>query len=236
MKTAAEIWDLWLDDARSPAMNMAVDESLLNVAVAASGRPLLRFYAWDRPAASIGYVQKFAAAPADGRAVVRRPTGGGVVLHDHDITYSVAAPAGHWLCGLDRMDSYGKINSAVRRGLELCRVGASLAEAEIPRAVSRDTMVCFQHPTRYDILREDGRKIAGSAQRRTARGILHQGSVLLGPALPLARGDIVAAICRGFTLELGLSFAGFTPAQGFLDAAVELAAARYETDTWNRAR
>ena len=58
-----EIWDLWQDGVREPALNMALDEALLLTA-AARQRPVLRFYGWDRPAVTIGYVQRHAAAPA----------------------------------------------------------------------------------------------------------------------------------------------------------------------------
>ena len=102
MKT--EPWDVWIDGAHDPALNMAADEALL-LSAPWRGRPLLRFYEWDRPAVSIGYVQTIAAAP-EGYAAVRRPTGGGVVYHDFDFTYTVMFPAGHWLCDVDRVASY----------------------------------------------------------------------------------------------------------------------------------
>ena len=73
----SELWDFWQDGQHSPAFNMAADEVLLETACS-RGRPLLRFYEWDRKAVSLGYVQSLSAAPA-GYAVVRRPTGGGVV-------------------------------------------------------------------------------------------------------------------------------------------------------------
>ena len=99
----AESWLFWNDTPHSPAWNMAADEALLQNAPA-TGTPLLRCYAWDRPAVSIGYVQRLDAAP-EGFAAVRRPTGGGIVYHDYDFTFSVAFPMGHWLTGLDRTQS-----------------------------------------------------------------------------------------------------------------------------------
>ena len=125
-----EPWDLWLDENHEPAWNMAADEVLLTRA-AARGRPLLRFYGWDRPAVTIGYVQNHDAAPAAGYTVIRRPTGGGVVFHDHDITYTAVFPPGHWLTRLDRMESYATVNRAVAAGLARIRIGAALANAEI---------------------------------------------------------------------------------------------------------
>ena len=89
MKT--EPWDFWIDGAHDPAFNMAADEALM-LSAPLRGRPLLRFYEWDRPAVSIGYVQTIAAAP-EGYAAVRRPTGGGVVYHDYDFTYETIMPS-----------------------------------------------------------------------------------------------------------------------------------------------
>lgn len=228
-----ETWDLWRDQARGPALNMAFDEALL-VTSAERGRPLLRFYGWDRPAVSIGYVQTVAAAPS-GFAVVRRPTGGGVVFHDHDFTYTAVFPAGHWLTGLDRTRSYRWINRSVQDGLERCRLDASLADTEIEAAVDRLTMVCFQNPTRYDILL-NGRKVGGSAQRRTRDGILHQGSVHFGGPLPMDRDTLARALEDGFRSVMGVSFKDFEPGPGLSTTAAHLAASKYGTAAWNERR
>lgn len=231
---SGEPWDLWQDGARAPALNMAVDEVLLEDA-ARRQQPLLRFYGWDRPAVSIGYVQKFSAAPQTGFAVVRRPTGGGIVFHDHDFTYSVIIPAGHWLRHVDRLCSYVFINEAVRAGLAHCRISGTLATAEMTRSADRDTMVCFQTPTRYDIL-ADGRKIAGSAQRRTRQGILHQGSIHFGGTLPLSRDHLERALLNGFRQVGRAQFATFVPSAALLARAEVLVRERYGNDNWNRRR
>jgi lipoate-protein ligase A len=230
---APETWDLWQDGAHEPALNMALDEALLLTA-AARRRPLLRFYAWDRPAVTLGYVQRHDAAPP-GFAVVRRLTGGGVVYHDHDFTYTVVVPEGHWLTGLDRLHSYRWINRSVQAGLERCRLSASLAAAEIPHQVDRLTMVCFQNPTRYDVLM-DGRKIAGSAQRRTREGLLHQGSLHFGAPLPLPCVRLAEALSEGFRATLNLGFDPFIPAAATLALARQLVSEKYGTDAWNRRR
>ncbi|MBN2449926.1 MAG: lipoate--protein ligase family protein [Lentisphaeria bacterium] len=230
---AAETWDLWQDGAHRPERNMALDEALLLTA-RQRGRPLLRYYGWDRRAVSIGYVQHYDAAPA-GYAVVRRPTGGGVVYHDHDFTYTVVLPAGHWLTGVDRVRSYGAINGAVQAGLERCRLEVRLATCEIPHGVDRLRMVCFQNPTRYDVLLA-GRKVAGSAQRRTPDGILHQGSVHFGGPLPVAPARLAEALSASFREIMGLNLVPWTPAAGFLALAADLETRKYATDAWNRRR
>ena len=229
-----EPWDFWDDGAREPALNMALDEALLLTATG-RGRPLLRFYRWDRTAVTIGHIQTYRAAPAQGFVVVRRPTGGGVVFHDHDFTYSVVAPVGHWLTGLERMKSYHWVNRAVLTGLEACAVPGILEHRETPASVDRSTMVCFQSPTRYDVMLK-GRKVAGSAQRRTRDGILHQGSLHFGGPLPVPREDLSRRLCGGFRSTLRAELAEFAPTPELLELARKLADSRYATDAWTRKR
>ena len=86
-------WLLLNSGACLPAYNMALDEALLAHA-ARLGRPVLRCYGWTEPAATFGYFQKFAevAQATPLRPLVRRPTGGGIVPHAADWTYSVTFP------------------------------------------------------------------------------------------------------------------------------------------------
>lgn len=229
-----EFWLLWHDTARSAPMNMAVDEALLLTA-GARGLPVLRFYQWDTPATvSIGYVQRADAVPS-GYTFVRRPTGGGVVYHDHDFTYSAAVPEGHWLTGLDRTASYDWINRSVQQGLHSLRLAADLADQEIDGHVDRGSMVCFTNPTKYDLLL-GGRKIAGSAQRRTREGILHQGSLHFGGPLPVGREQLAAALEAGFAAILNLELAPFAPGADLLAFAEELAREKYASPLWNHRR
>lgn len=232
-KPQPERWDFWRDGARSPAENMAADEVLMQTS-AQRGRPVLRCYSWDRPAVSIGYVQRHDAAPA-GFAMVRRPTGGGVVYHDHDFTYSIAFPPGHWLNGLDRIRSYSWINRSLRDALRALGLDAQLAAVEIPHSVERATMVCFINPTRYDLLL-DGRKIAGSAQRRTADGILHQGSLHFGGPLPFTRETIAGALAEALGRVMNVTLEDFTPDAALMDKITCAANEKYGTDNWNKLR
>src|SRR5437763_13399975 len=78
-----------LSTADGPA-HMAADEALLDHA-AATGRPALRFYAWDPPTLSLGYFQS-AADRQPGLPYVRRPTGGGAIFHHCELTYALALP------------------------------------------------------------------------------------------------------------------------------------------------
>ena len=213
---------------------MAADEAMLQ-RVARWGRPLLRTYAWSAKAVSLGYVQRFTAAPA-GYEFVRRPTGGGVVYHDCDFTYSIVFPPDHWLNGLDRIRSYDCLNRSVQAGLRRLGLAVELAQVEIPHSVERATMVCFTNPTRYDLLL-DGRKIAGSAQRRTAEGLLHQGSLHFGASgLPFAREALSTALLEGLAEVLGIACAPFTPDQDFEAAVRRLVDEKYGNDAWNKLR
>lgn len=233
MDSRSEIWDFWADAAHSPAFNMSADEVLLENAVQ-RGRPLLRFYRWDRLAVSIGYVQTLAAAP-EGYAVVRRPTGGGVVYHDFDFTYTVVFPKGHWLTGLDRMLSYDWLNRSVQEALRQLDLPVNLADQEISSEVDRLSMVCFSNPTRYDILLGE-KKVAGSAQRRGKDGILHQGSLHFGGPLPVARERLAEALLQGFKSVMQVRLEPFQPDAELLVAIKQREIQKYATTAWNERR
>lgn len=230
-----EVWDCWLDGAHTPAENMAADEALL-LSAERRGRPILRCYSWDSLAVSIGYVQRASAAPA-GYGMVRRPTGGGVVYHDYDFTYSVVFPAGHWLTGLDRLRSYGWLNRSVQQALVSLGIAAELADANIAGTVERATMVCFVNPTRYDLLFQ-GRKIAGSAQRRTAQGILHQGSLHFGGPLPFERPAMAQALQKSLSEVMAVQCVPCNPMDDaeFAQQFRQLVDEKYATAAWNEMR
>jgi lipoate-protein ligase A len=160
------------------AWNMALDEALL-LSVAKLGRPVLRFYGWTERAATFGYFQKYAdiAAWTPLRPLIRRPTGGGLVPHDADWTYSVVIPPTHPWYQLRAVESYLQLHRWVTAALRAASVPAELALSackEIPGQ-------CFAGAEQYDVLL-GGRKIAGAAQRRTRNGLLIQGSVQNLPA------------------------------------------------------
>src|SRR5947209_20176933 len=76
--------------------NMALDEALLDSVAADPSRAVLRTYSWSVPTLSLGYFQRFAESQADPRwrsvPIVRRPTGGGALWHDREVTYAVVIP------------------------------------------------------------------------------------------------------------------------------------------------
>src|SRR6266487_5317560 len=153
---------------RSAAMNMAIDETLLEVVTI----PSIRFYRWNSPALSFGYFGKFAdiADYATERDLVRRWTGGGIVFHGDDLTYSIVIPANDPAFSESSILIYEKIHCALRDalaanggGAELAAMGAD-ATLRRPRTAQRavPANVCFTNPVRADVM-VNGRKVSGAA-------------------------------------------------------------------------
>src|SRR6266568_3752219 len=197
------------DGGHSGAMNMAVDEALLEHATV----PLVRFYQWHSPALSFGYFGKFAdvANYAGERHLVRRWTGGGIVLHGDDLTYSIVIPANDAAFSESTMSIYEKVHRALRdalgsNGPELATVAAVCdRRIQINSAVTdRRYNDCFANPVRADVML-DGRKIAGAAQRCTRAGLLHQGSIQLAAGRVRPTGghiDVGNGLAERFAKEL----------------------------------
>ena len=204
-------------EPRSGALNMAVDETLLETASA----PTLRFYRWRGSALSFGYFGSYAdvADQRAGREIVRRWTGGGIVPHGDDLTYSVIIPAAHPFFAHSSLAIYSDLHDAIRGAMQANGIEAVLANSVSPR-VSED---CFANPVRADVILQ-GRKIAGAAHRRSRAGLLHQGSIQ-NTALPLRfRDDFARSLCDRFERRV-LS-------QKQIDRATTIAQAKYATMEW----
>lgn len=178
MEKCLESVDVWEDpEPRDGPGNMAVDEWLLAVV----RRPTLRIYRWSGAWVSLGCFVRYQDAREayrgeTGVGMVRRWTGGGIVDHRNDWTYSLIVPA-PWLARLGRpRDSYERIHGALGAALALESMPTRLAEARGEDAKAGHGL-CFRNPVAGDLLAVDGRKSAGAAQRRTRQGLLHQGSV-----------------------------------------------------------
>ncbi len=183
---AADTWRLLVDAPASGAWNMAVDEVLLDGVAAGTTPPTLRFYAWTPPCLSLGYFQPFEVVDLDGcRAlgveVVRRPTGGRAILHDRELTYSVALPASALGHDGGVLPSYHRLSLALQDGLRRLGVPATLAPESAGGAAAHGP-VCFDRPSAHEILLQ-GRKLVGSAQVRRGGGLLQHGSILIEPRL-----------------------------------------------------
>ncbi|MGD1019142.1 MAG: hypothetical protein ABSA12_07465 [Verrucomicrobiia bacterium] len=214
-----ETWDFLLSPAAGAAWNMALDEALLHTA-AKRGRPLLRVYAWEKPSVSFGYFLKFPAPLAERHDVVRRLTGGGVVYHVEDTTYTVVVPPAHALYAMKTADAYCALHKAVAAAFESRPM---LHEAMIQSPQGQ--YECFQKPVHGDVV-ADGRKLAGGAQRRTKSGLLHQGSI--------AKKLSASQIKHGFQEALGIEFETYVVTGSERALAEKLVREKYGTTSWNR--
>ncbi|MDD4932476.1 MAG: lipoate--protein ligase family protein [Methylacidiphilaceae bacterium] len=217
-------WRLLRHGPAGRAWNMAVDEALLR----SSSTALLRIYEWEGKAVSIGYFQRWEEVPDD-RPFVRRWTGGGLVDHAADVTYTVIVPRSHPVACLSTLDVYRLFHAAVRQALLSVGLTAELASESGPEPSAR----CFARPVRFDVM-AGGKKVAGGAQRRTREGLLHQGSILWPTAADPSR--IAAALPRGFAETMGADLVPDLLSEEELRLARRLERERYATDQWNRQR
>jgi lipoate-protein ligase A len=207
---------------RSAAMNMAIDEALLERVTV----PTLRFYRWQSPALSFGYFGRFAdVADYQGeRDLTRRWTGGGIVFHGKDLTYSILIPASDTVFAESPTSIYQKIHRVLCDVFVEAGHGARLATET---GVNDPGYNCFANPVRADVMM-DGRKVAGAAQRRTHRGLLQQGSIQgvgVGNRLAERFAQALSANCHAH--EIG---------DHVLERACELAQQKYGTEIWLRKR
>ena len=210
----------------SAAMNMAIDEALLEWALV----PSIRFYRWHSPALSFGYFGKFAhvASYAGERDLVRRWTGGGIVSHGDDLTYSIVIPASDPAFRESSMTIYERTHRALANaiGAHAKLVGSAPCADRTPQR-GVPTNNCFANPVRADVVIER-RKIAGAAQRRARRGLVQQGSI---------QGiSIDSDLAEKFAAVLSANCSEFKINDDILKRARELAQQKYGTDSWLRKR
>ncbi len=222
--------------AHSAAMNMAIDEALLECFTV----PVVRFYRWQSPALSFGYFGRFAdVANYEGnRDLVRRWTGGGIVFHGEDLTYSILVPANDVTFAESSMWIYENVHRALCDALGETRRHAILAEGDhfgrfsstiaAGRAgISDASYNCFTTAVRADVM-IDGRKVAGAAQRRTRRGLLQQGSI--------QGTDIGNGLAERFAQALSANCCERKVDEEILKLAQKLAQQKYGTESWLRKR
>ena len=209
-------------------MNMAIDEALLESATV----PSIRFYGWHSPALSFGYFGRFSdvAIYAGERNLVRRWTGGGIVFHGDDITYSIVLPSSDPAFLESSMTIYEKIHRALAGALNAIGQKAFVAGGgDAGRVLATEATItasgdnCFANPVRADVM-VDGRKVAGAAQRRTRRGLLHQGSIQ-GVA-------VTTDFAQRFARSLLANRSQFKITEEILKRARKLAQQKYGSDCW----
>ncbi len=162
---------------------MARDEALLLACDNASVAPTLRLYTWKTPTVSLGYFQRFAdrvalAPPACDLPVVRRLTGGGAILHDQELTYSLTLPGTHPAIAHNPNRLYELVHTALIACLADAQVRADWSGDTDDSGPAKGPFFCFARRHRLDVLIGHD-KIAGSAQRRTQNGILQHGSIMI---------------------------------------------------------
>ena len=220
-----------LTPALSVFEQMALDEILAH---AAQQEPVLRFYHWtDGPAVTFGYSQFFGAVRAQVTAaqgpICRRPTGGGVVFHGADLTFSLVFEN-----ALRPTEIYAQLHAAIERELaaaqlmQSMRQGAVAAQAYAPMQGSTANG-CFANPVQDDLL-SGGRKILGGAIRRFEHRVLYQGSL----QCPQARTDVSfrRAIGTAVSSWWGEPLHTRPVPDELLKQARELAQTQYQTPTW----
>lgn len=166
-----------IDPEPAPGVwNMAVDELLLESAIEA-GTCNVRVYRWSEPTVSLGHFQNAAGISGELAALPRvwRLSGGGAILHHHEITYSCAVPTGHPAIR-NPTDLYQTAHAAIIRVLSQFGVAARMRGDA--RSGDESAFLCFSRGDPRDIVLQ-GHKIVGSAQRRRRGAILQHGSVLL---------------------------------------------------------
>jgi lipoate-protein ligase A len=237
----ARNWRLIVSDPAAGDWNMAADELLLEQAVD-GGRLALRLYRWSEPTLSLGYFQSLddISKNESPLAVVRRPTGGGAILHDQELTYAVAVPESL----ADSPGLYAAMNRVIVRAVATLGVTeATPAISSGGRNAQRGPFFCFDRSGPTDIIART-KKLAGGAQRKRSGAILQHGSILLetnqpgaiglGELLrrPLAFDELAAAFVPAFQEEF---HATLTP-QGFnteeLYQIEAICRRRYATAEW----
>lgn len=227
----ASVWLLLQTGSRAAAHNMALDDLLL-AQVREFGHPILRFYSWAEAAATFGYAQRIAEVESftNLRPLVRRPTGGGVVPHDRDWTYSLVFPPSHVWYHLKATESYQRVHEWMAAALQRLQISSQLVELSDKSGPGQ----CFVGAERHDLVL-DGRKIAGAAQRRNRDGLLIQGS-LQPPEARLAKADWQKAVCDVAHAQWGVQWRSMDLTPAFEKQVEILAASKYSQAAHNRRR
>ena len=161
---------------------MAVDEALLESA-ADSGQATLRFYTWQEPTLSLGYFQSVADRQQHFASLdcplVRRASGGGAILHDRELTYSITLPQPAASAALYDACHESLIAALGELGVVATMFRQSASCNGQDTQANQEPFLCFQRRTCSDIVCKEA-KIAGSAQRRRRGAVLQHGSILLG--------------------------------------------------------
>ena len=245
---------LIIDPPCEGVMNMAIDQSILET-TAVSGQTTLRFYSWNPATLSLGYFQKLEDRAGHTTSmkcpVVRRSSGGGAILHDDELTYS--------LC-IATKDSIAKANAELYDIAHLA-IKSSLAEqgivvelfegteGESKKASKDDPFLCFERRADGDLIC-DGAKIGGSAQRRLKNALIQHGSLLLSqskfaPELPGLKEKsgieidvdlLIDAVTEKLEASLELQFSKGKLTASESQRAAEIVQEKFSAENWTARR
>jgi len=247
---------------------MAVDEAVLLSALDGRSDPTIRFFQWEKPSITFGYMldlnKELNIGLCRDRDVpfIRRITGGGVVFHGCDITFSIVFPKDLAPDTSSPLGSYRFINEIFLHVFGRLGFEASLLAQDNGRGKSRDDSrnVCFVEPTTYDVL-YGSRKLVGNAQRRRKSWVLNHGSMLfnseyqgmadliaaenasklfsencvsLNEISPkIKRADVIEAFIAELSDGLGVTVNMGELSDNELTTADHLATGKYSTQDWN---
>ena len=163
---------------------MAIDEAVMQEIIKGNSEPTIRFYDWNPPTLSFGYHQNFDdeidlhEAEKRGFGYIRRPTGGRLVLHREEVTYSVIAPLRERLSG-NITETYSEISLALAKGLRILGIMVEFEKGNLTSYHQRESAnPCFTSTSRFELSYRN-KKIVGSAQTRKDGVLLQHGSILL---------------------------------------------------------
>lgn len=230
------------------AWNMALDTVLLSRA-AELDEPCLRLYGWKEPTVTLGYFQRFSDRsrhfPSVGCPLTRRDSGGGALVHDRELTYSLAAPT-RFPWAHRPQDLYQLVHDAIVETFAELGVIARLCQVDaVPPG--GEPFLCFQRRAVGDVLVDDA-KVVGSAQRRQRGAILQHGGILLArslfaPELPGLREltqdtfdqrDFIERWLLRMSRALDATFDVRPPSEEEVAAADELVRTKYAAEAWVR--
>jgi len=160
------------------------------------------------------------------RPLIRRCTGGGLVPHESDWTYSLSIPTTHPWFGLKAVESYRRVHEWLRRAFERLGIETTLAECCEEQGPGQ----CFLGAEKFDLLLH-GKKLAGAAQRRMKSGLLIQGSLQPGEVSTTRESWRDAMLA---TVEA--EWAAFKPDAVFEAEVWRVARSKYGSDEHNRRR
>jgi lipoate-protein ligase A len=177
-------WKIIFDQPLSAQENMDKDAFILEQ-MGENSSPVLRFYQWIKPCATYGYFTKpeeflnLNLFNEEEFELGRRPTGGGIIFHLSDLAFSVCVPITHPAYSLNTLDNYAYVNQRVAAAImPFIQNHPNLLKKETSTSDPLSKNFCMAKPTIYDVMIDD-KKVGGAAQRRTKKGLLHQGSLSL---------------------------------------------------------